>query len=260
MRLFNSNAASTLMNRPGVPDETAIESKIVSRAIQSAQSQVEGRNAEIRKNVLKYDDVLNRQREAIYADRKHILAGDEIADRVAAFLDQVISDVVDVHIVEQSGNWNLEALWVDLANIYPISLSIEEVLEEAGSRAKLTKRWLIEEILSDATLAYRKREEQIGEVALAQQLAGDMRLDEVMLRQAPRKALAIGGIGELADLLMGAAGGEGRSQPAGQGLPAGLGNVQIKHRLSQQVRKCEARDCPAPWTSASRDASYPEQS
>ena len=166
MRLFNSNAAAAMMNNPNVPDDTAIESKLVSRAIASAQSQVEGRNAEIRKNVLKYDDVLNRQREAIYADRKHILAGDEIADRVSAFLEQVISDVVDVHIVEQSGNWNLEALWVDLANIYPISLSIEEILEEAGSRAKLTKRWLVEEILSDATLAYRKREEQIGEVAM----------------------------------------------------------------------------------------------
>ena len=166
MRLFNSNAAAAMMNNPNVPDDTAIESKLVSRAIASAQSQVEGRNAEIRKNVLKYDDVLNRQREAIYADRKHILAGDEIADRVSAFLEQVIADVVDVHIVEQSGSWNLESLWVDLANIYPISLSIEEVLEEAGSRAKLTKRWLVEEILSDATIAYRKREEQIGEVAM----------------------------------------------------------------------------------------------
>jgi preprotein translocase subunit SecA len=166
MRLFNSNAAAAMMNNPNVPDDMAIESKLVSRAIASAQSQVEGRNAEIRKNVLKYDDVLNRQREAIYADRKHILAGDEIADRVTAFLEQVISDVVDQHVVEQSGNWNLEALWVDLANIYPVSLTIEEVLEEAGSRAKLTKRWLVEEIISDAKVAYAKREEQIGEEAM----------------------------------------------------------------------------------------------
>ena len=83
MRLFNSGAAEALMGRSNVPDDLAIESKIVSRAIRSAQSQVEGRNAEIRKNVLKYDDVLNRQREAIYGDRRHILEGDDLQDRVA---------------------------------------------------------------------------------------------------------------------------------------------------------------------------------
>ncbi|MEY3971968.1 MAG: preprotein translocase subunit SecA, partial [Actinomycetota bacterium] len=75
MRLFNSQAAAALMNRSSVPDEQAIESKVVSRAIASAQSQVEARNAEIRKNILKYDDVMNRQREAIYADRRQILEG-----------------------------------------------------------------------------------------------------------------------------------------------------------------------------------------
>ncbi len=81
MRLFNSGAAEALMGRGNVPDDMAIESKIVSRAIRSAQSQVEARNAEIRKNVLKYDDVLNRQREAIYGDRRHILEGDDLKDR-----------------------------------------------------------------------------------------------------------------------------------------------------------------------------------
>src|SRR5690606_896825 len=70
MRLLNSQAAESLMGRSGVPEDLAIESEVVSRAIRSAQSQVEARNAEIRKNVLKYDDVLNRQREAIYSDRR----------------------------------------------------------------------------------------------------------------------------------------------------------------------------------------------
>uniref|UniRef100_UPI00398A2479 preprotein translocase subunit SecA n=1 Tax=Conyzicola sp. TaxID=1969404 RepID=UPI00398A2479 len=100
MRLFNSAAAESLMGRGGLDDDVAIESKIVSRAIQSAQSQVEGRNAEIRKNVLKYDDVLNRQREAIYGDRRHILEGDDLQDRVTRFLDDVVTEVVDVHTAE----------------------------------------------------------------------------------------------------------------------------------------------------------------
>ena len=166
MRLFNSNAAAAIMNNPNVPDDTAIESKLVSRAIASAQSQVEGRNAEIRKNVLKYDDVLNRQREVIYNDRKHILAGDDIASRVDGFLDDVVTSIVDVHIHDASGDWNLDALWAELKTIYPVGLEISEVLEAAGSRAKLTKRWLAEEILSDARIAYQRRTDQIGEDAM----------------------------------------------------------------------------------------------
>jgi len=86
MRLFNSQAAASLMNRSSVPDDQAIESKMVSRAIASAQSQVEARNAEIRKNILKYDDVMNRQREAIYADRRQILEGEDISKTFDAFL------------------------------------------------------------------------------------------------------------------------------------------------------------------------------
>ncbi|MFM6978328.1 MAG: preprotein translocase subunit SecA [Micrococcales bacterium] len=167
MRLFNSGAAASLMNRPGVPDDTAIESKLVSRAIQSAQSQVEARNAEIRKNVLKYDDVMSRQRDAIYNDRRHILEGDDIKARVESFLAEVIEDVVNQHIVEGSGkDWDLESLWSDLKTIYPIGLEISEVLAEAGNRNKLTRAWLAREIVSDAKIAYEKRELEIGEAAM----------------------------------------------------------------------------------------------
>ncbi len=166
MRLFNSAAAAAIMNNASIPDDMAIESNLVSRAIASAQSQVEARNAEIRKNVLKYDDVLNRQREVIYSDRRHVLAGDDIADRVQTFLAEVINDVVSAHISEGSGDWNLDALWSDLKQIYPVGLQINEVLEEAGSRAKLTKRWLIEELLSDARIAYLKRCDVIGHEAM----------------------------------------------------------------------------------------------
>ena len=167
MRLFNSGAAATMMNRPGVPDDTAIESKIVSRAIQSAQSQVEGRNAEIRKNVLKYDDVMSRQRDAIYNDRRHILEGDDIQERIAGFLQDVVTDVVNQHIVEGTGkDWDLDALWNDLKTIYPVGLEISEVLAEAGNRTKLTREWLTRELVSDAKVAYEKRTAQIGEAAM----------------------------------------------------------------------------------------------
>ncbi len=167
MRLFNSGAAEALMGRGNVPDDLAIDSKIVSRAIRSAQAQVEGRNAEIRKNVLKYDDVLNRQREAIYGDRRHILEGDDLHERVAHFLEDVITEVVEVQTAEgHSDDWDFDAMWTELKTLYPISLTVDEVLTEAGSRGKVTTSFLTKEILSDAQLAYQRREQKLGSPAM----------------------------------------------------------------------------------------------
>ncbi len=167
MRLFNSGAAEALMSRSGVPDDIAIESKVVSRAIRSAQAQVEGQNAEIRKNVLKYDDVLNRQREAIYSDRRHILEGDDLQDRIQKFLEDVVSEVIDAHTGDgHSDDWDFEALWTELRTLYPISLTIDEVLSEAGSRGRVTDEFLRKEILSDAKIAYQRRTEALGEPAM----------------------------------------------------------------------------------------------
>ncbi len=167
MRLFNSGAAESLMGRSNVPDDLAIENKLVGRAIRSAQAQVEGRNAEIRKNVLKYDDVLNRQREAIYSDRRHILEGDDLRDRAQSFLKSVIEDVIDTHTGEGSpDDWDLDAMWTELGTLYPISITIDEVITEAGSKGKASREFLTREVLSDAELAYEKREETLGDEAM----------------------------------------------------------------------------------------------
>ncbi|KQQ10542.1 preprotein translocase subunit SecA [Rathayibacter sp. Leaf296] len=167
MRLFNSGAAEALMGRGNVPDDIAIESKVVSRAIRSAQSQVEARNAEIRKNVLKYDDVLNRQREAIYSDRRHILEGDDLHERTQKFLVDVIDEILDVHTGQGNGDdWDFDALWTELKTLYPISLTIDEVVQEAGSRGRINKEFMRREILSDAKLAYQRREDQLGSPAM----------------------------------------------------------------------------------------------
>ncbi len=167
MRLFNASAAEALMGRGGVPDDLAIESKVVSRAIRSAQSQVEGRNAEIRKNVLKYDDVLNRQREAIYSDRRHILEGDDIHERVQAFLATVIDDIIATHTAEgQSDDWDLDKLWNELRTLYPVSITIDEVMAEAHTRGRITREFISREVLSDAKLAYARREEELGSTAM----------------------------------------------------------------------------------------------
>jgi preprotein translocase subunit SecA len=167
MRLFNSSAAESLMGRGNVPDDLAIESKVVSRAIRSAQSQVEARNAEIRKNVLKYDDVLNRQREAIYGDRRHILEGDDLQSRTQQFLEDVINEVVDLHTSEgHADDWDLDALWTELRTLFPVSITIDELYTEAGSRNKITREFLGEEVLSDAKVQYQRRTDQLGEQAM----------------------------------------------------------------------------------------------
>jgi preprotein translocase subunit SecA len=166
MRLFQSGAAEAILARTNFPDDVAIESSMVSRAIKSAQSQVEARNAEIRKNVLKYDDVLNRQREAIYSDRRHILHGDDIADRVSHFIEDAISAVIEDHTGSgHTESWDFDALWTELKTLYPVGVTIDEVVADAGTKGRITAEGLQREILSDAMIAYAKREESLGSPA-----------------------------------------------------------------------------------------------
>jgi preprotein translocase subunit SecA len=167
MRLFQSGAAEAILQRTNFPDDVAIESGMVTRAIKSAQTQVEARNAEIRKNVLKYDDVLSRQREAIYSDRRHILEGDDIADRVNHFIEDSIGAIIDEHTGSgHTESWDFDALWTELRTLYPVGVTIDEVVAEAGTKGRITPEGLKRELLSDATIAYRKREDSLGEQAM----------------------------------------------------------------------------------------------
>ncbi len=167
MRLFQSGAAEAILARTNFPDDVPIESGLVSRAIRSAQSQVESRNAEMRKNVLKYDDVLNRQREAIYTDRRQILHGDDIADRVRHFIEDAIGGVVEDHTSEgHNESWDFDALWTELKTLYPVGVTIDEVVAEAAERkGGISAEGLKRELLSDALIAYERREESLGEAA-----------------------------------------------------------------------------------------------
>src|SRR5690606_19957796 len=163
LRLFNSPVAESMMHRAGFPDDLPLESKMVTRGIQSAQAQVEARNFEIRKNVLKYDDVLSRQRTVIYAERRRVLEGEDLADQVQHFLEDVLTAYVTVATAEGTPDtWDLEALWAELKSVYPISITIDEVFEAAGGESQLTRELLLEEVLSDAKHAYAAREEELG--------------------------------------------------------------------------------------------------
>ena len=163
MRLFNSGLVESFLNAAKIPDDVPIEHKMVTRAIASAQSQVEARNFEIRKNVLKYDDVLNRQREVIYSERRKVLEGADLHEQVRHFVDDVVKAYVVAETSEgYADDWDLDKLWTALCTLYPVSVSVEEVVEEAGSMADVTQAMLVRELCADAHVAYESREEGLG--------------------------------------------------------------------------------------------------
>ena len=165
MRLFNTGMATRLM--AAAPEDSALDSKIVSRAIATAQANVEGRNAEQRKNVLKYDDVLNRQREAIYKDRGRILHGDDLKEQISGFVDEVLTTIIDARVAEgHAEDWDFDELWDALKQVYPISITVEDLAEDAGDRTKITRDQIVKEVLADAHLIYDEREKSVGEESM----------------------------------------------------------------------------------------------
>jgi len=136
----------------------------VSNAIRSAQTQVEAQNFEIRKNVLKYDEVMNRQRVVIYDERRRVLEGEDLHEQVRTFLD----DTVDGYVRAETSDgypedWDLDRLWTALHTLYPVSLTPEELSEQSGGgQAGLTQDYLIAELQTDAAAAYDHREEELG--------------------------------------------------------------------------------------------------
>ena len=111
MKRFASERVTGLMERLGLDEDTAIESKLVSRTIESAQSRVEGFNFDIRKRVVEYDDVINKQRETIYAERDKVLHNEDLTETVQAFLDEEVDVLVETYLVgDDTGAWNLEGL------------------------------------------------------------------------------------------------------------------------------------------------------
>ncbi len=165
MRMFNSGMVESFLTAAKVPDDVPIESRMVTRAIASAQSQVEGRNFEIRKNVLKYDDVLNRQREVIYGERRRVLEGADLHEQIRHFINDVIRGYVISATAEGfADDWDLEHLWASMKTLYPATISLDDVIQEAGGeRASVTQDMLLTELTADAQLAYDRREQQLGE-------------------------------------------------------------------------------------------------
>ncbi len=163
MRRFNSGMVERFLTAAGIPEDAPIESKMVSNAIRSAQTQVEAQNFEMRKNVLKYDDVMNRQRQVIYGERRMVLEGEDIKDQVADFVRETLTAYVSIATSQgYAEDWDVDTLWNAVKSIYPISFSVEDLIASAGSRSALDADFITAGIIEDCEKAYAAREESLG--------------------------------------------------------------------------------------------------
>ncbi|MGQ0840086.1 preprotein translocase subunit SecA [Actinokineospora sp.] len=187
MRRFNAVLVERVMETLGVPDDQPIEAKMVTRAIQSAQTQLERQNFEIRKNVLKYDEVMNKQRKVIYGERLRVLKGEDLQEQIGHMVSDVITAYVRGATAEgYAEDWDHEKLWTALKTLYPVGVDWEDLNDRAEhDGADMDHDFLRRELLDDAMSAYEARETEIdGKVG-----AGAMRELErrVMLSVLDRK-------------------------------------------------------------------------
>jgi preprotein translocase subunit SecA len=155
MRLFATGALSWVMGR-ALPDDEAIEHKMVTKAIERAQSTVETRNAEIRKNVLKYDEVMNEQRKVIYMRRDQILDGVDLKVAALEYMAEAVDSLIETHCVSEADDeWDLEGLTKELKTYWPNDLG-PDLLERSSSTDKM-----YDVIMENATSYYEQRESEL---------------------------------------------------------------------------------------------------
>ena len=162
MRLFATGALSYVMGR-ALPDDEAIEAKMVTKAIERAQTTVETKNAEIRKNVLKYDEVMNEQRKVIYKRRDQILDGEDLRSAATEYLSDAVDSLISTHCASAADDeWDLDGLAKELTTYWPNSIT-EDQLRNCGNTDEI-----YDMVVADATAHYERREQELGEEVLRQ--------------------------------------------------------------------------------------------
>ena len=157
MRRFKGELVDAFLRRFNVPDDVPIEAKMVTTAIRNAQTQVEQQNFEIRKNVLKYDEVLNKQRQVIYAERAKVLEGQDLSDQILEFIDETVQAYVLAATSEgYPEQWDLNQLMMAMKNLYPTAISLDTLKQQNGGT--IDQDVLLEALRNDAAQAYRTRE------------------------------------------------------------------------------------------------------
>ena len=176
---FVGQSMENMMNRLNVPDDVPIEAKMVSNSIKGAQAQVENQHFEMRKNVLKYDEVLNEQRKVVYATRHDILDAGDIQDNIRGMIDDTVSAyVAGATATGYVEDWDLDALWNALDSLYGPTISHEELVEgsEYGSPGELSAEQLRDALVEDANNEYDKLEESVTAIGGEQQMRNTERM------------------------------------------------------------------------------------
>ena len=176
---FVGQSMENMMNRLNVPDDVPIEAKMVSNSIKGAQAQVENQNFEMRKNVLKYDEVLNEQRKVVYATRHDILDAGDIQDNIRGMIDDTVSAyVAGATATGYVEDWDLDALWNALDSLYGPTISHEELVEGSkyGSPGELSAEQLRDALVQDANNEYDKLEESVTAIGGEQQMRNTERM------------------------------------------------------------------------------------
>ncbi|MDO4630706.1 MAG: preprotein translocase subunit SecA [Corynebacterium sp.] len=161
---FVGQTMENMMNRLNVPDDVPIEAKMVTNSIKGAQAQVENQNFEMRKNVLKYDEVMNEQRKVIYRERREILESADIADNIQSMIDETITAYIQGATANgYVEDWDLESLWHALETLYGPSMTVDELIDgtQYGAAGELSSEDLLEAVLLDAHTQYEELEEAV---------------------------------------------------------------------------------------------------
>ena len=170
---FMGQSMENMMNRLNVPDDVPIEAKMVSNAVKGAQARVENQNFEMRKNVLKYDEVLNEQRKVVYGERQEILGSKDIKDQVRRMIEDTVSAYVDGATREgYVEDWDLRELWHALESLYGPTVTAEELIEGStyGSPGEISASELRQALVDDAQAQYDALEEKIAEIGGEEQM------------------------------------------------------------------------------------------
>ena len=160
---FVGQTMENMMNRLNVPDDVPIEAKMVTNSIKGAQAQVENQNFEMRKNVLKYDEVLNEQRKVIYAERREILESKDIHQYIRRMIDETISAYVDgATAVGYVEDWDLDQLWNALESLYGPTFTWQSLLDQNGG--EVSAEQLREALVADANAQYDELEANVSAI------------------------------------------------------------------------------------------------
>src|SRR5579872_4299008 len=161
VRLFAGDRIKNIMGRFKVPDDQPMEAKVLSRQIENAQKKVEEQNFVMRKNVLKYDDVMNKQRMVIYEQRRQVLEGQDLSSSVREWIDGMIDHTIDLFATDSGEGWDLDQLCQAMTTLYGSEVTGDELREDYAGR--LEREVLVDDFREDAQEAYSEKEQQLGE-------------------------------------------------------------------------------------------------